>query len=808
MASNNIARLGVVLGIDTAAFTADVDKAISENKKLKTAIERDSKAAAGAIADLKNATDDYGKTLTKVEQIQREMSSGRYMNATASAKQQLLEQAVAYDKVALAAKNVTGAQFKMNEQQKMGLTYQTTDFFTQIASGSNPMIAFIQQGGQLKDQMGGVGNAMKAVGSLITPLSVGITTAVAVFGSLAFAIFKGKDEFDKLKDTLILTNNYAGITTDKFAMMARTIAGDTSVSIGKAKDIMSALVSSGQFTEKTLISVGDAIAKVSRLTGESADEAAQRLIPAFDGTALSAKKLNQQYNFLTLEQYKQIDALERQGKKQEVIKLQADLLLESYKNQERQLGILEAAWNSLGKMASSAWNSMLNIGKPEDLISQLESLNSEIVKTTANIAQRKTMGFNTQLLEAELAKMQTIFQEKTQKLVSQYPEEKKVDSKAKIDEFVKYQELYKTKANDVEKSKIETNFARQKEGANELMLLEIETGKKVAEAKQEMVQSNIKEEGRATTQNLEIYKNKVIAVSLEAAEKVRQMNAKIAQKEYQEKVDFEKDLSDARVAEDNRRSALTAAAQATSKTLDIEKERLELKTKMIFATEKDQKLALISFEYARKRKEVEGTQDQEELTKQLRRQEALERFNVEIEDNAKKLKEMYDSVLGNMGSAIDNFVKTGKLSFKDLARSIIQDLIAIQMKAQATGMFNMLMRIMGGYTPGGSSASNLPDNRDIGGGWNPNAAGGGDLAAGKIGLVGELGPELFVPKSAGTIIPNNAMGSMGGTTNVTNNYINAIDTKSFEQRLLGSSSAIWAANKYGEKNLASSFGRT
>ena len=47
---------------------------------------------------------------------------------------------------------------------------------------------------------------------------------------------------------------------------------------------------------------------------------------------------------------------------------------------------------------------------------------------------------------------------------------------------------------------------------------------------------------------------------------------------------------------------------------------------MLFATEKDQKLALISFEYARKRKEIEGTQDQEELLKQLNRQEQLEKF--------------------------------------------------------------------------------------------------------------------------------------------------------------------------------------
>ena len=74
MASNNIARLGVVLGLDTAEFTASIDKAIQENKKLGQAIKRDTNAAAGEIIALKNATDDYGKTLTKVQLIEREIS--------------------------------------------------------------------------------------------------------------------------------------------------------------------------------------------------------------------------------------------------------------------------------------------------------------------------------------------------------------------------------------------------------------------------------------------------------------------------------------------------------------------------------------------------------------------------------------------------------------------------------------------------------------------------------------------------------------------------------------------------------------
>ena len=43
-------------------------------------------------------------------------------------------------------------------------------------------------------------------------------------------------------------------------------------------------------------------------------------------------------------------------------------------------------------------------------------------------------------------------------------------------------------------------------------------------------------------------------------------------------------------------------------------------------------------------------------------------------------------------------------------------------------------------------------------------ANGGRPPVGKASIVGERGPELFVPKVSGTIIPNNAIGA-GGTTN-------------------------------------------
>lgn len=156
--------------------------------------------------------------------------------------------------------------------------------------------------------------------------------------------------------------------------------------------------------------------------------------------------------------------------------------------------------------------------------------------------------------------------------------------------------------------------------------------------------------------------------------------------------------------------------------------------------------------------------------------------------------QLFDSLLGNMTSALDKFVSTGKLSFKDLTRSIIQDMIRIQIRAQMIRLFS------GMFGGGGFGTGNKFGNQDIGG----FLAEGGPANANTAYVVGERGPEVFVPRSSGTVIPNNQINNMmGNSTNVTNNYINAIDVKSFETKLLESSNTIWAGYQYANKQLAS-----
>jgi lambda family phage tail tape measure protein len=813
MASQNIARLGVVLGLDTAEFTASIDKAIAENVKLKNAIRRETDAAAKEIVALKYATDDYGKTVSRVTQVEREMAAGRFKNATADVKKQLLDQAAAYDKIAMSAKGAAGAQFKMNEQQKIQLTYQTTDLVTQIASGQSPFIAILQQGGQLKDVMGGVGNMFKAIGTLFTPTTIGfglVATAIAV---TAKAAYDAADDLDKLQDALALTGNYSGVTADSFQKLANTLSGTTKASLGTTKEALMAVISSGQFTGESINAVTQSIIAYSQIAGVTATEAAQKLKGGLNGTAEGAKALNKEMNFLTLEQYKQIEALEKAGKKQEAAQLTAVALNTKLEQQRRELGILEGAWKAVTKATSDYYDQFKQLLSGPTESQTLASIDKQISDIQAKLAGTPededtvfARGWRKTLAALKAAKENI---QEVQRLQNRSASSKDVgNAKAEIDEYDKYKGMLKGKAAEVEKAKIDARFAQAKIGANELQMLELESQKKIAEAKAEMEQKNQQEDGRAAAQNLQIYNSKVLAIQAELTEKKNQIRTKNMLAEYQESVKAEEEITAAMVAEQAKRDAITIASQKTTQGLEYDKERLQLKYQMIYATEQEQKLAMISLEYARKRKEIEGSPDQDFLQSQLERQEALERLNVTIQESMQKTQQVFDSVWGNMSSAIDNFVKTGKLSMKDFALSVIRDLIAIQMKAAALKFLGAAFGMFSGYTAGGSAASNMPDNIDIGGGWNPARANGGPVDGGKIGLVGENGPELFIPSTAGTIIPNHALNSMGNTTNVTNNYINAIDTKSFEDRLLGSSNAIWAANQYANKNLATSFGRT
>ena len=90
-------------------------------------------------------------------------------------------------------------------------------------------------------------------------------------------------------------------------------------------------------------------------------------------------------------------------------------------------------------------------------------------------------------------------------------------------------------------------------------------------------------------------------------------------------------------------------------------------------------------------------------------------------------------------------------------------------------------------------------------------ADGGPAKKGTPYIVGEEGPELFVPDQNGTVIPNDKTTSMmnsggtaiGGGTNVTYN-IQAVDAPSFQQLVASDPQFIYAVTQAGARTIPGS----
>jgi tape measure domain-containing protein len=147
--------------------------------------------------------------------------------------------------------------------------------------------------------------------------------------------------------------------------------------------------------------------------------------------------------------------------------------------------------------------------------------------------------------------------------------------------------------------------------------------------------------------------------------------------------------------------------------------------------------------------------------------EAFAKYKGDAEIAATQSKTYFDTFTKGFEDAIVRFVQTGKLSFKDLANSLIADFARIQAKKALAGLFGG-----GGISSGGFLSSLFGGFRATGGPVNPGSA----------YMVGERGPEMFMPKQAGTIVPNSAMGGQVINTAVTYS-IQAVDASSFRSLL-------------------------
>lgn len=192
------------------------------------------------------------------------------------------------------------------------LPMQMTDIVTSLASGMPVYMVAIQQGGQLRDSFGGVGNALKAMLSMVTPARVAIG---GLAGAVLIAAKAGADYFtayDEINKAIIRTGNIAGTSALQIMASSQSIAASTGATVGTVQSLMTELISMGSLTQQQLEKAAGSTALAVQTGIVSAQDITKAYQDIEKDPVKALQSLNEQYNFLTVSQLKNINELVKQ----------------------------------------------------------------------------------------------------------------------------------------------------------------------------------------------------------------------------------------------------------------------------------------------------------------------------------------------------------------------------------------------------------------------------------------------------------------------------------------------------------------
>ncbi|HEJ9552501.1 TPA: phage tail tape measure protein [Proteus mirabilis] len=370
----------------------------------EAATNRAKRAADDFLNSLKNQTEIIGKTRTEILELKAAQLG--VSQQAAPMINRLKEQEKAFMNG-----SITIGQYRNAMRQ---LPAQMTDIVTSLASGMPIWMVMIQQGGQIKDSFGGVGNSLKALASLITPARVAMFGFAGAAAAVALAAYKGSQEFGEYNKQLILTGGYAGRTAAQLDALARSLSGNGITQYGMA-DTISKVVGSGAFSGRDVDMVSKTAAAMEKAVGQSIDETIKQFQRLQEDPVKAVTELDKSLHFLTATQLEQITTLQSQGKEQEAAKLvmesYADAMQERSQQIKENLGYLESAWEGVKNMASSAWDAMLDIGRTKSLDQQIREYKEALVDAQIKPAGEDILRYKTGLTVDEVRNKLALLEE-------------------------------------------------------------------------------------------------------------------------------------------------------------------------------------------------------------------------------------------------------------------------------------------------------------------------------------------------------------------------------------------------------------
>lgn len=328
------------------ALTEEGRAAIEESRNK----EKAAKSGAAFLASLEDQANAIGKTRSEL----LEMKAAQ-LGVSAQAAP-FIQQLKAQEKQMKLA-GLTAGQYS---QAMRMLPAQITDVVTSLASGMPIWMVAIQQGGQIKDSFGGIGNTFKVLMSYLTPARILIGGVVGTVAALAKAGYDAYDSQRTLQKALIMTGGYAGSSATEIKSLVDEIAGSAAVATsGQILEVATAVAKTGKFTKDELKVITKATADWVATTGESTEKVLGYFEKISKDPIKGLAELNESFNFLDKGQLTYIATLEKTKGKVEAVQYATELFAKTMKDRSDEIAEtatpLEKMWIDIKQWASEAW---------------------------------------------------------------------------------------------------------------------------------------------------------------------------------------------------------------------------------------------------------------------------------------------------------------------------------------------------------------------------------------------------------------------------------------------------------------------
>lgn len=254
---------------------------------------------------------------------------------------------------AAATDKATISQKQYNAAMR-GVPAQITDIVVSLQGGQRPLTVLLQQGGQLKDMFGGIVPAIRALTAGLVAMITPVTVLAAAFAAFAAVVIMVESRMRDINRTVAqFKATGRDIDGTWIVQLRRELEQLPGVSRSAAGDIIKAFADVRNVGATNIQAASRLVADLSTALGTDVPTAAKKMAKALDDPLKGAEELDKELGFLTVQQFKQINSMQKAGDVAGAQKVLIDALKASYQGlNEEAMTPLQRATNDLG----NAWN--------------------------------------------------------------------------------------------------------------------------------------------------------------------------------------------------------------------------------------------------------------------------------------------------------------------------------------------------------------------------------------------------------------------------------------------------------------------